>query len=468
MPLERLLSGITSAAKKTAAALADISTSIEVWYQLRGLRSLAKAAIPITAIVAPPAIYGSAVAGRGQEEERSGSCSANRHYDSLEGRCVDGQYQGSVPNPNGGGAGSDDDGESTGGYNDPSGSGSSGGSSDEDDSSDGSESTGSSTLGKLLFSSARSGWQEIYSVNADGSDLVQITDSADYNESLRWSPDGSKILYISREEGVIGLYVMDADGSNKRRLADDMEWLDNLALYPATWWHHGGTQVVFTSEEFSSEYGNYTVINVINSDGSGRRQVAPNEGHSDSYFPSWSPDGSKIMFLYGRNDPKIHVVDAEGSHETNLTDDSYDYHSPSWSSDGTKIIFTSNRSGEWDIYTMNSRGGDMTNLTNGSGSNHFPTLSPDGRKVVFQSYRSGSQEIMLLDLSSGEETNLSNSADYESSPFWSPDGRKIAFHHSPQYEFSSNIFTMDIDGTNKLNVTNGDHGDTNSGRSWKE
>ena len=95
MTLEGLLSGVNAFAKKTADAIADISTSIEVWYQLRGFRSFVKAGIPAVSLAVVP-IYGSMTAGCGEEEQpcdTSADCGLER-YCSPEGVCVGSGYEG--------------------------------------------------------------------------------------------------------------------------------------------------------------------------------------------------------------------------------------------------------------------------------------------------------------------------------------------------------------------------------------
>src|SRR3989344_3674186 len=100
MTLEGLLSGVNAFAKKTADAIADNSTSLEVWYQLRGLRSVIKAAVPLAPLAVVP-IYGTMTAGCGEEEtpcDTSADCDADR-YCSPEGVCVGSGYEGGEPNP---------------------------------------------------------------------------------------------------------------------------------------------------------------------------------------------------------------------------------------------------------------------------------------------------------------------------------------------------------------------------------
>ena len=61
--------------------------------------------------------------------------------------------------------------------------------------------------------------ENIYVMDADGSNVTQLTDNFSYNEEPSWSPDGSKIAFVSSEN----IYVMDADGSNQKRLTDNLK-----------------------------------------------------------------------------------------------------------------------------------------------------------------------------------------------------------------------------------------------------
>ena len=74
--------------------------------------------------------------------------------------------------------------------------------------------------------------------------------------------------------------------------------------------------------------------------------------------PSWSPEGDKIVFQSNRADTDsnrdIHVMNTDGSGQTNLTNNSANDFSLSWSPDGKMIIFQSFRDGNWEIYIMNT------------------------------------------------------------------------------------------------------------------
>ncbi len=72
--------------------------------------------------------------------------------------------------------------------------------------------------GRIAFESNRDGNLEIYSMNADGSDQVNLTDDPAEDTDPVWSPDGSRIAFVKASEGHRNIYVMNADGSGQTNL----------------------------------------------------------------------------------------------------------------------------------------------------------------------------------------------------------------------------------------------------------
>jgi Tol biopolymer transport system component len=162
--------------------------------------------------------------------------------------------------------------------------------------------------GKIAFTSTRDGNGEIYAINADGSEQTRLTNDRHNDGNPDWSPDGTKIAFESIRPGGIAyeIWVMNADGSDPRML---------------------------TSND----------ANDLN--------------------PSWSPDGTKIAFRSDRDPAGIYVMNADGSGETNISNNPPVSH-PSWSPDGTKIAFQRYIDGNWEIYVMNADGSGQTNISN--------------------------------------------------------------------------------------------------------
>jgi TolB protein len=203
-------------------------------------------------------------------------------------------------------------------------------------------------------------------------------------------------------------------------------------------------------------------IYVMNADGTGQTRLTDNSLRDR--YPSWSPDGTKIAFARdsrsGGGFAEIYVMNADGTGQTRLTtivhDPSFihggDMH-PSWSPDGTKIAFASYRdatstSYNPEIYVMNADGSGITRLTNEFEYDGYPSWSPDGTKIAFVSTRDGNAEIYVMNADDGSDvTRLTNNPDPDLEPSWSPDGEKIAFGRGE-------IYIMNADGSGQTNISN--------------
>ena len=163
----------------------------------------------------------------------------------------------------------------------------------------------------------------------------------------------------------------------------------------------------------------------------------------------------KIAFASTRDgNYEIYVMKADGSGQTDLSNNPAGDVEPAWSPDGTKIAFTSNRDGNWEVYVMNADGSAQTNLSNNPWSDVDPAWSPDGRKIAFASDRDGSGEIYVMNADGSGQTNLSNNPAWDGEPAWSPDGIKIAFYRyvGPG---DSEIYVMNAgDGLDQVNLSN--------------
>ena len=96
--------------------------------------------------------------------------------------------------------------------------------------------------GKIVFQSDRDGDWEIYVMNADGSNVVQLTHNSAADEYPVWSPDGKQIAFKSNRDGNFEIYVMDADGTNQKRLTNHPSNDEDPA------WSPDGKHIVFHSD----------------------------------------------------------------------------------------------------------------------------------------------------------------------------------------------------------------------------
>ena len=304
---------------------------------------------------------------------------------------------------------------------------------------------------RIAFVSDRDDNAEIYVMNADGSGLVRLTDQlADVGVwniipswLLAWSPDGSRIAFVSDRDGNAEIYVMNADGSDLSRLTD------NPALDFGLNWSPDSGRIAFHSCIKESCH-----ISVMNVDGSG--VVRLTDDLAVDFGPAWSPDGSRIAFTsdrYGNDD--IYMMNVDGSGITRLTDDPASEGVLSWSPDGSRIVFLSARDGDLEFYVMNVDGTGVVRISYPVEELYcLPSWSPGGSRIAFQSDRDRGWNIYVMNADGSGVTRLTDDPADDSCPSWSPDGSRIAFHSTRDGNFE--VYVMNVDGDTAPATTDAD------------
>jgi|GEM_PF-2379649 len=250
---------------------------------------------------------------------------------------------------------------------------------------------------RLAFISGVDGRQQICVMNLDDGGQTCLTDNEFLNESPAWSPDGDRLAFHIMRDGVFDVFVMNADGTELMNLTNQPDANDGS---PA--WSPDGSRIAFDS----TRDGNVEIY-VMSADGSEPTRLTNNP--ADDRQPVWSPDGTRIAFFSLRDtNAEIYVMDADGSNQRRLTEDPAADEGPAWSPDGTRVAFFSYRDGNAEIYVMNADGSGLQRLTDNDDPDGSPCWSADGELIAFDSRRDGNQEIYVMNADGSAQTRLTN------------------------------------------------------------
>jgi Tol biopolymer transport system component len=276
---------------------------------------------------------------------------------------------------------------------------------------------------KIVFVSDRNGRDapdEIYIMNADGTDPRRVTVSTSGNNLFpRWSADGKRIAFMSNRDGTPQIYVIDADGTGLKQL------ITVSGAWPV--WSPDGRRIAFVARSASTSGAGEIMI--VNPDGTGLTQLTHNGavvGHLD-----WSPDGAKIAFVTNRDgNAEIYVMNADGTTPVRLTVNTAGDNGPRWSPDGRTIAFMSDRDGNLEIYVMSADGTEQRRRTTDPRLDAWPSWSPDGRRLAFMrqieivpGLRSpNGSDILEMNADGSELTRVTHTAPaaFSAFPDWGP------------------------------------------------
>ncbi|HTE10158.1 MAG TPA: hypothetical protein VK645_04295 [Chitinophagaceae bacterium] len=246
-----------------------------------------------------------------------------------------------------------------------------------------------------------------------------------------YAPSGNYLICNDKTAGIHHNQIMqmNADGTNRSILFGDSV---KSALAPVL--SPQGDKIAFGfGRYFQSLQGPATGdIAIINSDGTHLEILTDGKGNYG--FPSWSPDGKKIVYR-GASDSimGLFIVDLETKNITRLTTNSHD-NFPGWSPNGDLIAFTSKQAGNYDIYTIKPDGTGLKRLTTDPGNEAHSVWSPDGKWIAFSSGRTGFKdesalhpynpqpygEICVMHADGSDPRVLTDNQYEEATPAWMP------------------------------------------------
>jgi Tol biopolymer transport system component len=305
---------------------------------------------------------------------------------------------------------------------------------------------------------------DIYVMNRDGSNRVKLPFQKYFGNVSPplWSPNSDKLVYFQMEgDNAADAYIINADGTNLINITNNKKIGSQSIL-----WSPDGSRLSYVTRDGQ--------IFVINSDGSNNIQITQDIGGNLS--PRWSPDGTKIAYIYagpGTNSTgnylncQICVIKIENKNKVNITNNNAVNYSPIWSPDSSNIAFWSLSENKSNLYVVGSDGNNIRKITDftsdiwklaggisQSQDRSFLQWTPDSSRVVFSSPPSsekGKTDIYIASIDRSKPIKLTNDG-ASLAPILTADGSKIIFTNYNE-QLSVNLFSMDIDGNNRLNLT---------------
>lgn len=301
---------------------------------------------------------------------------------------------------------------------------------------------------------------ELFVINSDGSEKIQLTTTVEKEFNQVWHPDGKRIVYLSNASGDVQAWMMNGDGTGKVQISDIDGGINSLAFSPS------GDRVLFTKDVQIDETTQDIYPDLPKADG---RII------TDLMYRHWDTweDGAYSHIFYATfdgsriSDP-VDIMPGEpydtplmpfgGMEEIN------------WRPDGKAIAYTCKKlkgkaytlSTNSDIYLFDLETGKTKNLTEGMpGYDKAPLFSPDGKKIYWLSmeragFEADKDRLFELDLSTGQKRYLTNEFDYSPQGLiWADEGENLYFVAGVMATFQ--IYKINVKTTEITAVTEGVH-----------
>ncbi|HJU43952.1 MAG TPA: DPP IV N-terminal domain-containing protein [Vicinamibacterales bacterium] len=232
--------------------------------------------------------------------------------------------------------------------------------------------------GRIAFKSDRSGSYNLYVMNADGSNVVRLTEHGAVDHDPTWLPDGESLVFTSDRDRGAGRWDLYRIWIGDRSVERLTNFFQGYAFMPSV--SPDGNWVAFVASTFPFDGGHANQVHVLEL---ATRMTWPFDMTAPGCWPSWSPDGASIAHVHLLNEPStIQIVSSFGDAPEPIVGDPSRWHYyPDWSPDGRRLAIAvspqHHHDEDWDLAIVDrSREMPIQRLTTGAGNDRLPDWKP--------------------------------------------------------------------------------------------
>lgn len=234
---------------------------------------------------------------------------------------------------------------------------------------------------------------DLFVMQSDGTDVVQLTHTPVDESSPSWDPSGQRIVYAT-SDGKLQIIDLSTKEVNSLPLAIFQGKYVQPDISP------NGDKIAYVY--FRSRKIDDTDLAIFDlTKGSLKILLVQ---RSSQFFPCWSPTGETIVYVNtlcglecGQIVQELWLAEASGRIARQIAMTNSLCMQPAWSPDGKKIAFSTDKSGNHDIWILQVDSGVLEQVTTHPASDTDPSWSSDGERIAFTSTRSGMMEIWVMD-----------------------------------------------------------------------